>query len=339
MVNLDELIDHSFIPVIDPTTPDSLAGQGANAFLAEYGGVVEEVALVCKKEDGLVTFRSGAAPSDRQYENFFTDFTELANDLGMKTHAISYAFGDSYLGSDPNYSIGRSDGTAVTTYVDPSMEGYTKHMSHIAREVARTPIKSLILQEFCFPRQEFSFSRRAVRKFAEISGVSLDTTYIDVQKDPGIQRLFEEWRADLISNAFRQTVESAKSERPGLDIGMIIPVDPETEWSDGFTRHYGINLDRIIEMSGYVIYHIMPYSPMYPEPDTPSWDMLSQALRSSPLYEESGYKKAVFVWGLENEEDIDWLTTLKAEVKADRVFARLEYPEKYSIKREIHRGG
>ncbi|MHA2175481.1 MAG: hypothetical protein ACXABI_11685 [Candidatus Hodarchaeales archaeon] len=99
-MNLDELIQHGFIPVIDPTTPDSLAGQGANAFLAEYGGVVEEVALVCKKEDGLVTFRSGAAPSDRNYENFFTDFTELANDLGMKTHAFSYAFGDTYLGAD-----------------------------------------------------------------------------------------------------------------------------------------------------------------------------------------------------------------------------------------------
>jgi hypothetical protein len=337
-LNLDELIEHGFIPVIDPTTPDSLAGQGANAFLAEYGGVVEEVALVCKKEDGLVTFRSGAAPSDRNYENFFTDFTELANDLGMKTHAISYAFGDSYLGADPNYSIGRSDGTLMSTYVDPSMDGYWKHMSQISREVARKPIKSLIFQEFLFPRQEFSFSRRAVRKFAELSGVSLDTTYLDIQKEPSIQKMFEDWRADLISSAFRQTVENAKSERPELDIAMVVPVDPETDWNEGFARHYGINLDRIIEICGYVIYHIMPYSPMYPEPNTPSWETLIHALRSSPLYEESGYKKALFVWGMESEEEIGWLETLKQEVKAERIFARLEYPEKYTIKREIHRG-
>ncbi|PWI48643.1 hypothetical protein CEE45_05380 [Candidatus Heimdallarchaeota archaeon B3_Heim] len=337
-MNLDELIEHGFIPVIDPTTPDSLAGQGANAFLAEYGGVVEEVALVCKKEDGLVTFRSGAAPSDRNYENFFTDFTELANDLGMKTHAFSYAFGDSYLGSDPNYSIGRSDGTLMTTYVDPSMEGYWKHLSQISREVARKPIRSLVLQEFLFPRQEFSFSKRAVRKFAELSGVSLDTSYLDIQKDPSIQRMFEDWRVDLISRAFRQTVENARSERPSLDIGMVVPVDPETEWQEGFIRHYGINLDRIIEICGYVIYHIMPYSPMYPEPGTPSWDALTHALRSSTLYEESGYKKALFVWGLDAEDDTTWLETLKQEVKADKIFARLEYPEKYSVKREIHRG-
>ena len=337
-MNLEELIEHGFIPVIDPTTPNSLAGQGANAFLAEYGGVVEEVALICKKEDGLVTFRSGAAPSDRNYENFFTDFTELANDLGMNTHAISYSLGDSYLGADPGYSIGRSDGTLVTTYVDPSMEGYWKHMSHIAREVARKPIKSLILQEFHFPRQEFSFSKRAVRKFAEISGVSLDTSYLDIQKDPSIQRLFEDWRSDLISTAFRESVESAKSERSSLDIGMVVPVDPETDWHEGFRRHYGINLDRIIEICGYIVFHIMPYSPMYPDPNTSSWETLVQSIRSSSLYEESGYKKSLFVWGLESEDDVSWLTTLKDEVRADRVFARLEYPEKYTVKREIHRG-
>ncbi|MHA1512492.1 MAG: hypothetical protein ACTSRJ_00295 [Candidatus Hodarchaeales archaeon] len=86
-------------------------------------------------------------------------------------------------------------------------------MSYIAREVARKPIRSLILQEFHFPRQEFSFSKRAVRKFAEISGVSLVTSYLDVQKDPSVQRMFEDWRSDLISTAFRESVENAKSER------------------------------------------------------------------------------------------------------------------------------
>lgn len=337
-MRLDELIEHNYIPVIDPTTPDSPAEKGANAFLAEYGGTIEEVCLVCKKEDGLVTYRSGAAPSDRSYESFFTDFTELANDLGLKTHAIAYAFGDSYLGADPNYSIGRTDGSAVTDYVDPSMEGYWKHLTHISSEISRQPIQSLIFQEFLFPRQEYSFSKRAIRKFSEISGVSLDTTYLDLQKAPHIQRMFEDWRANLITTAFQETVEMAKGERPDIDIGMIIPVDPETEWNDGFIRHFGINIDKIIEICGYVIYHIMPYSPMYPEPDTPGWDALVRAIKSSLLYEETGYKKALFVWGLESEDDIDWLDALKKDVRAERVFARLEHPPKYTVKREIHRG-
>ncbi|MFX0172193.1 MAG: hypothetical protein ACFE9L_09750 [Candidatus Hodarchaeota archaeon] len=337
-MKLDQLIDMNFVPVIDPTIPNSPAEQGANAFLAEYGGIVEEVALVCKKEDGLVTFRSGAAPSDRNYENFFTDFTELANDLGMQTHAFAYAFGDSYLGMDSNYAIGRSDGTEIHDYIDPSIEGYWKHLTHIAREVARKPVQSLILQEFQYPRQEYSFSRRSVRKFAEISGVSLDTSYIDIQKDPPIQRMFEDWRVDLISTAFREVVDSAKSEQPGLNVGMVIPVDPETEWNDGFIRHFGLNIDKIIEISGFVIFHIMPYSPMYPEPGTPGWDTLVRALRSSALYEASGYKKALFVWGLENEEDVEWIEKLKQEVNAERVFTRLEHPPKYTVKREIHRG-
>ena len=337
-MNIDQLIDHNYIPVIDPTTKDSPAEKGANAFLAEYGGVVEELALVCKKEDGLVTYRSGAAPSDRNYENFFTDFTELANDLGLRTHAVAYAFGDSYLGMDPNYSIGRSDGTVIHDYVDPSMEGYWKHLNFIAREIATKPVRSLILQEFLFPRQEYSFSRRSVRKFSEISGVSLDVTYLDIQKDPAIQRMFEDWRVELITSAFREATEMAKGETPDLDVGMIVPVDPETEWHEGYIRHFGINLDQIIEISGYIIFHLMPYSPMYPEPDTPGWDILLQSIRSSALYEESGYKKALFIWGLENEEDVDWLDALKEEVKADYVFGRLDHPPKYTVKREIHRG-
>ncbi len=337
-MNIEELIDRNYIPVIDPTTPNSPASQGANAFLAEYGGTIEEVALICKKEDGLVTFRSGAAPSDRKYENFFTDFTELANDLGMRTHALAYAYGDSYLGMDSNYAIGRSDGTEIHDYVDPSMEGYIKHLTYITREIARKPIQSLIFQEFHFPRQEYSFTRRAMRKFSEISGVSLDTTYIDIQKDPQIQKMFEEWRSTLISTAFRETVNSAKSEQSGLDVGMIIPIDPETNWNEGFLPHFGIKLDKIIEQSGYVIFHVMPYSPMYPEPGTSSWDFLVRALRSSILYEASGYKKDLFLWGLQNEDDIEWIDRLVEEVRAEKVFARLDHPLKYTVKREIYRG-
>jgi len=337
-MNIDELINLNFIPVIDPTTPNSPAEGGANAFLAEYGGTIEEVALVCKKEDGLVTYRSAAAPCDRNYENFFTDFTELANDLGMHTHAFAYAFGDSYLGMNPDYAIGRTDGTEIHDYVDPAMEGYWKHLTYIAREVAMRPVQSLVFQEFHYPRQEYSFSRRSVRKFSEISGASLDTSYIDIQRDPNIQRIFEEWRVDLVTSAFRETVDSAKSEQPGLSVGMIAPVDPETNWNEGFVSHFGISIDKIIEISGYIIFHIMPFSPMYPESGTPGWDNLVRSLRSSSLYEASGYKKALFIWGVENEDDLSWLDQLKQEVNAERVFARLDHPPKYTIKREIHRG-
>ncbi len=337
-VNIDELLENKFIPVIDPTAPESPASTGANAFLAEYGGILEEVAIICKKEDGYVTYRSGAAPSDPIYEKFFTDFTELANDLGIRTHAIAYAFGDSFLGQDSNYSIVRSDGSHVHDYVDPSMEGYWKHMNHIAREIARHPIETLNFQEFLFPRQEYSFSRRSIRKFSEISGVSLDTTYIDIQRAPHVMQMFEEWRGELITTAFREAVETAKTEQPGLDVGMIVPVDPETEWNTGYLRHFGISLDKIIEISGYVIYHIMPYSPMYPEPDTPGWDQLLRAIRSSTLYEQTGYKKALFVWGLDAEDDAAWLKRLQGETRAENVFTRLEHPPKYAVKREIHRG-
>lgn len=337
-MKIEDLIEHKIIPIIDPSTPDSPAHDGANAFLAEYGGFVEEVALVCKKEDGKVTYRSAVAPSDRVYENFFTDFTELANDLGMKCHALAYAYGDAFMGNMPDYAIARSDGTALHSYVDPAMEAYWKHLKGIAQEVARKPIHSLLFQEFLFPRQEYPFSRHALRKFSEISGVSFDTTYSDIQRDPSVQRMFEEWRSNLITTAFREIVDLARSEHTGLEIAMVVPVDPETEWNSGFNRHFGINLDRIIEISGYVIFQIMPYSPMYPEPGTPGWDTLVRALRSSSLYEATGYKKALFVWGLANEEDIDWINRLKEEINAERVFGRLDHPPKYTEKREIHRG-
>jgi hypothetical protein len=150
--------------------------------------------------------------------------------------------------------------------------------------------------------------------------------------------MFEDWRSNLITTAFQESVELAKGERSDIDIGMIIPADPETEWNEGYIRHFGINIDKIIEICGYLIFHIMPYSPMYPEPDTPSWEALVRAIKSSILYEETGYKKALFLWGLESEDDVDWLNALKEEVRAERIFARLEHPLKYTVKREIHRG-
>jgi len=48
-LRLDELIEHNYIPVIDPTTPDSPAEKGANAFLAEYGGTLKKFAWFVKK--------------------------------------------------------------------------------------------------------------------------------------------------------------------------------------------------------------------------------------------------------------------------------------------------
>lgn len=339
MENLDfnDLIDHNIIPCLDPTIPTGPAERGANAFLAEYGGLVEEVAIITKKEDGLVLFRSGAAPSDREHENFFTDFSELANDLGIKTHAFAYGFGDSFLGQDNNYSIQRSGGTRFHDYVCPTNDGYWKHLYQITREITRHAITSIILQETHFPRAEFPFSRRAVRQFSEISGVTLDTTYVDLERDPTMLRMYEDYRVDIISRGMREIVEMARMEKPDISVGMMVPIDPETDWINGVRKHFGIDIDQISRITNHLVFHIMPYSPLFPEegPGSTEWDDLVNSLSISGGL--SSFSKDLFLWGLADETDLGWLDQLRDEINPQRIFARLDHPPKYVRKREIHR--
>jgi hypothetical protein len=52
----------------------------------------------------------------------------------------------------------------------------------------------------------------------------------------------------------------------------------------------------------------------------------------------SDFEFSLYLWGIQNEFNIDWLDQLKSDVNAEKVFVRLDTPPQYNIKREVTRG-
>jgi hypothetical protein len=93
-LDVREILSKGFVLVLDPTSRSTEAETGGadpNAFLAEHGGWVEEIAIVAKAESGQVTYKSAAAPTHPNA--IFADFVELANDLGIRVYAIVFRAG------------------------------------------------------------------------------------------------------------------------------------------------------------------------------------------------------------------------------------------------------
>ncbi|MFX0116172.1 MAG: hypothetical protein ACFFB3_16600 [Candidatus Hodarchaeota archaeon] len=110
-MDVREVLSKGFVLILDPTAKSTEAEPGStdpNAFLAEHGGWIEEVAIVAKAESGHVTYKSAAAPTHQNA--IFPDFVELANDLGIRVYAVVHSMGDQYFGQDYQYTALRSGG-------------------------------------------------------------------------------------------------------------------------------------------------------------------------------------------------------------------------------------
>ena len=149
-------------------------------------------------------------------------------------------------------------------------------------------------------------------------------------------RMYYDWHVEIITANLKDIITAAKSEKSQIECSIVIPVDPDTEWLEGAREQFGLDVFEITEQTGAnLIYHIMPYSLMYPAANSPQWDVLVDKLTPNI---EPKVKKALLVWGLENEDTLAWLHPLMQRIKAKPIFGRMDYPTLYSRKTEIHRG-
>lgn len=337
-MQLKELLDAGYIVILDPEANNTSMSEvlNVNSFLAEFGGAAEEIALVAKRETGFSTYRSMAAPKDSNYPTFFKDFTELVSNLGIISHGIVYSFGDAYMGADLNYTLKKSGDLEIRQFVCPTTPTYWRYLATVAKEVAKHPIQSLIFQEHFYPRAEYCFCRRCRSAFSEITGLPSDTFYSDVQKDEDLLNQFIAWRSEMITASLAEAADTAKSIKPDLEISFVIPIDPETGWFSEIEKNFGINLDQLGEIVNNFVFHIMPFSPLYPRENDDSWVLLRDGLNR--LRSRYGINIDLMIWAVEDENSLDWFLKLKNAVKARKCFVRLDTPPLFSIKREIHRG-
>ncbi|MFW9991463.1 MAG: hypothetical protein ACFFD4_05345 [Candidatus Odinarchaeota archaeon] len=338
-MELGDILEKKHIVVIDPYSERDPSTFEVDTLMVEIAEQVEEVALVTKSESGKVLYKSMAAPRDSRFPDYFPSFVQLANDLGIKVHAFIYAHGDSFMGAQRGYSVLRSGSQEVREFVCPSQKSYWKYLSTVAREVARFPVDSVIFSELMYPRQEYCFCQRCRREFSDEYNASFEVTFSELANEPEYYDRFVDWRSELIGSTLSEIFDSARraSPNPDLRTGLVLPLDPETGWVEGARVHHGLDLPFIGDVSRSLVLHVMPWSPLYPEPGTDTWNAMVSTIKGMRRI-RSDFELSLYIWGVQNEFNIDWLDQLKDEVKAEHVFVRLDTPPLYNIKREITRG-
>ncbi|MHA1448997.1 MAG: hypothetical protein ACTSP4_06200 [Candidatus Hodarchaeales archaeon] len=338
-MEIQDILNKNCIAVIDPFSNRDPKSFEVDSLMVEIAELAEEVALVVKAESGKVLYRSMAAPREPNFPDYFPSFVGLAKDLGLKVDAFVYAHGDSFMGAQRNYSVTQSGGLEQQEFVCPSQKSYWKYLSTVTREIARQPVDSIIFNELMYPRQEFCFCKRCRREFSETSNASFEITYRELESEPEYREKFIDWRAEMIGSTISEVFDAAKRTNPSVNTGLVFPLDPETDWVEGARSHHGLDLSYIADSTTNLILHIMPWSPIYPEPGTDTWRALVSMIQNVKRF-NADFKFSIYVWGFETEflGSLDWLEQLQKEVKAEKVYVRLDTPPFYNIKREIIRG-
>ncbi|MFW9930283.1 MAG: hypothetical protein ACFFD1_12885 [Candidatus Thorarchaeota archaeon] len=333
-MELTEAIDQKFIMVIDPNSYDY---GDPTSFVSSYFRDDLEVAVVAKNELGKVYYKSFSAPKDNKYSEYFSTFIQIASEFDIPIHGVIHTFGDSFLGSDPNYAVHRG-GQEISQFVCPSNGSFWKYLSTITKEVARFSIKSLILDEHYYPRLDYCLCRRCRVEFRKITGQDhVDLTIEDLISDEDLLFSWTDWRSELLTSSLGEIVDSFRSESPNKPINVVVPVDPELEWLTGAAMHLGVDLDVYNQMVDGVILSIMPFSPVYPITDTQSWLELVQRIKVVQQ-KYPNLKVSLMLNGLESEWDVSFFHDLAREINAFKVFGRMSNGQLFNIKREIHRG-
>ncbi|MHA2362324.1 MAG: hypothetical protein ACXAC7_00080 [Candidatus Hodarchaeales archaeon] len=334
-MDLQEAINKGFTVILDPSAdyeyPDP------TTFLSSYYKDGLEIAVVAKNELGKVHYRSFSAPKDNQHPEYFSSFAQIASEFEIPVHGVIHSFGDAFLGHDPNYSCKRGiGGEEIPEFVSPANTSFWKYTSSIAKEVCRHNISSLIIAEHYFPRLGYCMDRSVQTELKNLVGErirSLD----EILNDEDLFFKFVEWRAGAVNSALNEIVETVKRENAEINVEIIIPLDPVTEWLTGAGLHLGLELDLLANTCDGFIMHLMPWSPMFPT--TGGHDWLELAERLKLIRKKYPNKRLSLLLGnLEQEWDVSWFESLAQEIRADKIYGYMANGRLFNIKREIHRG-
>ncbi len=332
------LLIKGWVLTIDPYS----AGmpESPDEFIAKYGGSTDEIAIPAKHWLGTTLYRSSVAPNDEKFGSFFSDFANIATEVGIKVYAIFSVFSDRYFAKDPRYTIVKSGGVEVKEFVCPSQNAYWKHLVSTAREVVRHPIVGIVLSKPMYPRQEFCFCKRCRREFAELAGIEFDFVLESINRDPDLYKKFLTWREEKITQVISEIVSAVKEEKSDVETIVSIDFDSKTDFLDGTRPHFGQNIPLLSDISGHLLFHLMPFDPVYPEEGSATYRKVVNQLAFAKEIKRTGRKLSLFIWGVKQstEEEIFSIEQLAREIGIEKIFAQADFPAIYREWREIQSG-
>jgi hypothetical protein len=332
------LLIKGWVLTIDPYS----AGmpESPDEFIAKYGGSTDEIAIPAKHWLGTTLYRSSVAPNDEKYGSFFSDFTSIASEVGIKVYATFSVFPDRYFAQDPRYTSVKSGGLDVKEFVCPSQTAYWKHIVSAAREVVRHPIKGIVLMKPMYPRREFCFCKRCRREFAELAGIEFDFVLESLMRDPELYEKFLTWRAEKISTVLSEIVTAVKEEKSDIETIATVDFDSKTNFLEGTREHFGQNIPKLTEITGHLLIHLMPFDPMYPEEGSATYRKVVAQMGFAEQLQRTGKKISLYIWGVKQstDEELFSIEQLARKIGCEKIFAQADIPAVYREWREIQSG-
>ena len=331
-MEIRDLIAREGTLVIDPT----LMHYSPDDFFAKYGSYMEAVCLVAKAEVGSTFYPSFTAPKNEKFSEFFSSFTHIASDIGIKVFAMLHSNIDNYLSRDPNFQMQKSGGFSVSGYVCPARKEYWYYLSEIAREIANYPIEGIILKDLTYPRIDTCFCENCRLEFSEANK--------DLKRDFSFETINakEYYRLNWIkarTNALFGMVESVVSkvhQTRRIEVLPEILVDNKTNYLEGAIDHFGQDINLFSQVSSHVMLHINPFSNEFPALGSLEHEEFITNLVSLRERQET-ISSSLFIWGVD-KTSFNFVESIKDSIGSRNLFFAKEHPSSLQNRRSLHLG-
>jgi len=313
-----------FDPMISSMTPDE--------FLSAYGDSINTIALVAKSEAGSTYFPSSTAPKDPRYGETFSSFAQILSDIGVEVYAMLHGNVDGFFSRDPNFTMYQTNGTAIENFVCPNQENYWFYLSEIAAEIAnRNAVTGLILSDILYPRNTTCFCENCRRTFSQDMGIDRDFSADYLSKRPEILAKWQQTRVGAIKNTISSIVNRVHQERK-LEIITEMLIDPQTNYFNGASEHFGQDLPTYTQVSPHILLHFYPWSP-FPSSEAEIEQLVGNM---APIIERmTTTKNSLFMWA-PSDASFQLARVLQRALGSEFIFFTEQQPRSYLDRRTLH---
>ena len=335
-MEMREILSRGVTPILDPYFIDS----SADEFLARYGGYIEESIIIVKLDSGKLLYRSASGPTDEKHSEFFSSFSKIATDIGIKVYAMLTTYSDTYFARDKKYSAMKSGVTEKPTnyFVCPTHESYSAYLVELVKEILKFGVSGIALIDLLFPRKEYCFCPNCRNEFSKLAGIERDFMLENLTRDIDLYDQWMDRRTEHIESIVKRIKDEILDQGSDVQVFTEIYLDSETGFVEGARTHFGQDVQKLAEISDQLILHLFPLTPLLPELETPSYTSLLEALDFTTDLKARGNEYSLMFWGSTEEDGIRTLEKLKNDLKANGIWVLPQYPQHYKERREIQLG-
>jgi len=233
-----------------------------SAFLGEYGGYIDELAIVAKAASGETLYQSSIAPSMMDKENFFERFSNIAKYLDISTYAVIHAFFDELFHKKfKSVSLNAEEiPVSATGFICPNKKGYWKYLAEIMVEIADLQVSGIILLDFRYPWRKYCFCTECIRDFRMLENLPVYFHYGLLEERIDLYEKWLKWRSGVLSDALKYFINRLNSQGKNIPVIVEVILDPISEMTSGVFEYFGQNLEELSKSVDGFILNIFPFS-------------------------------------------------------------------------------